>query len=64
MITEAEGAGQHVPEAGDPVPRIQIVTIEQAMALHHRAVQLPLRYDNFKKAAKEADTTAQGALDI
>ena len=63
MVTEGAGAGQYVLEAIEPVPRIRIVTIEQAMALHHRAVQLPLRYDNFKKAAKEADTTAQGALD-
>jgi hypothetical protein len=64
MVTEAAGAGQFVPEAGNAVPRIQIVTIEQAMALRDRAVRLPLRVDNFKKAAREVDKTKQGALDL
>lgn len=47
------------------VPRIQIVTIEQAMALRDRAVHLPARRDDgFKKAAKEVDGSAQGALEF
>jgi site-specific DNA-methyltransferase (adenine-specific) len=47
------------------VPRIQIVTIEAAMALRDRAVQLPARRDDgFKRAAKEVDRGAQGALDL
>ena len=65
MITEAAGAGQFELPGFAPVPRIQIVTIEQAMTLHDRAVRLPARRDDtFKKAAKEADTGAQGALKL
>ncbi len=49
----------------NPVPRIQIVTIEEAMRLRDRAVQLPLRRaDVFRKAAREEDRSAQGALDL
>ncbi len=64
MVAEAAAAaGQFAMEGAHPVPRIQIVTIAQAMALHHRAVDLPLRRDDaFKKAAPEVDTTAQGKL--
>ena len=48
-----------------PVPRIQIVTIEEAMRLRDRAVVLPARRDDtFKRAAKEVDKRAQGALDL
>jgi len=48
-----------------PVPRIQIVTIEQALALRARAVNLPARHnDTFKRAAREVDRGAQGALDF
>jgi len=65
MIAEAASAGQYQAEQSAPVPRIQIVTIEQAMELRDRAVQLPLRRgDSFKKAAREEDRTAQGRLDI
>ena len=66
MVTEAAGAGQYtVPGQSEPVPRIQIVTIEQAMALRHRAVQLPaIRQEALKRAAKEEDATRQKALDL
>ena len=65
MITEAAGAGQYELPGFAPVPRIQIVTIEAAMALRDRAVQLPARRDDgFKRAAKEVDRGAQGALDL
>lgn len=66
MITEAAGAGQYtVPGLEGAVPRLQIVTIEPAIALRDRAVRLPaLRQDTFKKAAKERDVRAQGALDL
>ena len=48
-----------------PVPRLQIVTIEQAMALRDRAVHLPARRDDtFKKAAKEVDGSRQKKLDL
>ena len=65
MITEAAGAGQFQMEGFDPVPRIQIVTIEQAMELRDRALRLPARRDDAcKKAAVEKDTKSQGKLDL
>ncbi|MBL9052891.1 MAG: restriction endonuclease [Tabrizicola sp.] len=65
MITEAAAAGQHEEPGFAPVPRLQIVTIEQAMALRERAVHLPARRgDTFKQAAREEDTRRQGALDL
>ena len=65
MVTEAAGAGQFVlPGTDMAVPRIQIVTVEQAMALRDRAVRLPLARENLKRAAKEVDKGAQGALDF
>lgn len=48
-----------------PVPRLQIVTVADAMKLRDRAVRLPARRDDgFKRAAREVDTGAQGALDL
>jgi site-specific DNA-methyltransferase (adenine-specific) len=65
MVTEAAGAGQFDLPGFAPVPRIQIVTIAQAMELRDRAVRLPARRDDgFKKAAVEPDTKAQGKLDL
>ena len=66
MITEAAGAGQYVvPGLVEQVPRIQIVTIEQAMALRNRAVRLPaMRHDSYRRAAAEVDATRQGAMDL
>lgn len=65
MIAEAAAAGQCEVDGFDPVPRIQIVTIEDALELRDRAVRLPLRRaDTFKAAAREEDSTAQGKLDI
>ncbi len=43
MVTEAAGAGQFELDGFGAVPRIQIVTIEEAMALRDRAVRLPAR---------------------
>ncbi|WP_297771066.1 DNA methyltransferase [uncultured Roseovarius sp.] len=65
MISEAAAAGQFEMEGFEPVPRIQIVTIEQALELRDRAVRLPARRDDaFKRAAREEDRGAQGALDL
>jgi site-specific DNA-methyltransferase (adenine-specific) len=66
MITEAAGAGQYdVPGLAGSVPRIQIVTIAEAMELRERAVRLPaLRQDSFKRAAREEDAGRQGAMDL
>ncbi|MES2915539.1 MAG: hypothetical protein V4753_10510 [Pseudomonadota bacterium] len=64
-ITEAASAGLHEEPGFAPVPRLQIVTIEQAMALRERAVQLPARReDTFKRTAREEDATRQSALDL
>jgi hypothetical protein len=65
MVAEAAAAGQFQMEGFEPVPRIQIVTIEVALELRDRAVRLPARRDDtFKRAAKEEDRTAQGRLDL
>jgi site-specific DNA-methyltransferase (adenine-specific) len=66
MVTEAAGAGQYeAPGLAGSVPRIQIVTVEQAMALRDRAVRLPaLRQDSFRRAGREEDAGRQGAMDL
>ena len=64
MTTEAAGAGLCAIAGFASVPRIQIVTIEQAMALRDRAVHLPARVDGFKKAAREEDATRQGRMEL
>jgi site-specific DNA-methyltransferase (adenine-specific) len=65
MIAEAASAGLHEEPGFAPVPRLQIVTVEQAMALRERAVHLPARRDDtFKRAAREEDTTRQTTLDL
>lgn len=65
MVAEAASAGLHEEPGFAPVPKLQIVTVEQAMALRERAVQLPARRDDaFKRAAREEDTGRQGALDL
>ena len=65
MIAEAASAGLHEEPGFAPVPRLQIVTVEQAMALRERAVHLPARRDDtFKRAAREEAPHRQGALDL
>ena len=65
MVAEAAGAGQFEMEGFSPVPRVQIVTIEEAVQLRDRALRLPARRDDaFKKAAREEDRKAQGSLDL
>ena len=65
MLTEAASMGQHEEPGFAPVPRLQIVTIDEAMRLRERAVQLPARRDDaFKKAVREENPTRQGALDL
>ena len=65
MVDWAKQAGMCEVPGFAPVPRLQIVTIEGAMKLRDRAVMLPARRDDtFKKAAKEVDKKAQGALDL
>lgn len=63
MIREAAGAGQYELAGFAPVPRIQIVTIEEALALRDRAPRIPAkRNDTHKRAAPEVDSRAQGTL--
>ncbi|MCC5973536.1 MAG: restriction endonuclease [Rubellimicrobium sp.] len=65
MVTEAAAAGQFDLDGFSPVPRIQIVTVDEAMKLHHRAVDLPARRDDaFRKAAREARPDNQGRFDL
>ncbi|MGB3408863.1 MAG: DNA methyltransferase, partial [Jannaschia sp.] len=63
MVAEAAAAGQHEEPGFAPVPRLQIVTIEQAMDLRDRAAQIPARIGSAQKVApKQKDTGAQGSL--
>lgn len=65
MITEAAGAGQFtLPGTDLSVPRIQIVTIKEAMELRDRAVRVPLVQASHKRAAREEDGGKQGALEF
>jgi site-specific DNA-methyltransferase (adenine-specific) len=65
MITEAAGAGQYELPGFAPVPRLQIVTVAEALKLRDRAVRLPARRDDgFRRAAREEDRGAQSALDL
>lgn len=65
MRAEAAAAGQYLEEGFSPVPRIQIVSVEDALQLRDRAVQLPARRDDtFKRAAVEKDEKTQGKLDL
>jgi site-specific DNA-methyltransferase (adenine-specific) len=65
MISEAASAGLHEEPGFAPVPRLQIVTVEQAMQLRERAVHLPARRDDaFKHAVREEAPNRQGALDL
>ena len=65
MITEAAEAGQYtLPGTDLSVPRIQIVTIEEAMELRDRAVRVPLVQASHKRAGREEDTGRQGAMDL
>jgi site-specific DNA-methyltransferase (adenine-specific) len=65
MIAEAAAAGQFDMDGFAPVPKLQIVTIEDAIQLRERAVTLPARRDDmFKRPARERDSSAQGRLNI
>jgi site-specific DNA-methyltransferase (adenine-specific) len=64
MMTEAAGAGQFELPGFAPVPRIQIVTIDEAMKLRDRAVRMPARRDDAFKKAQREDTSRQDELDL
>ncbi|MBC6437618.1 MAG: hypothetical protein GDA52_05655 [Rhodobacteraceae bacterium] len=61
----AAQAGTFQVEGFAPVPRLQIVTIEDAMERGVRAVDTPLRHGSeLGKAVREDDTTAQNRMEI
>ncbi|MCR9150218.1 MAG: DNA methyltransferase [Rhodobacteraceae bacterium] len=64
MRAEAAAAGHVEIDGFAPVPRLQLVTVEQAMALRDRAIRLPLARDDAPKARREEDATRQGRLDL
>lgn len=64
MISEAAAAGQFEMEDFAPVPRIQIVSIEDALQLRDRAVRLPARRDDTFRKAKRESGGGQGSLDL
>ena len=47
-----------------PVPRIQIVSVAEALQLRDRAVRLPARRDDAFKRAKRETAPGQGRLDL
>ncbi|MCA3501333.1 MAG: restriction endonuclease [Rhodobacter sp.] len=65
MISEAAGAGHHALPGFAPVPRLQIVTVAEALRLRDRAVRLPARRDDaFRRAAREDDPGAQSSFNL
>jgi len=64
MTSEAASAGQFEMEGFHPVPRIQIVSIDDALQLRDRAVRLPARRDDTFRRAKREGATGQGSLDL
>ena len=65
MVDWAKQAGMFEAPGFAPVPRIQIVTVEQAIQSRARAVNLPARHnDTFKRAAREENTGRQTTLDL
>jgi site-specific DNA-methyltransferase (adenine-specific) len=63
MVAEAAQMGVVETESFGAGPRIQIVTVEEALARGPAAVDAPLRHgDTYKAAPKEEDRSAQGRL--
>ena len=64
MRAEAAAAGHFALDGLPPVPRLQLVTVEEALKLRDRAIRLPLARDDAPKARREEDAGRQGALDL
>ncbi len=64
MMAEAAAAGQFAMDGFDPVPRLQIVTIADALRLRDRAVRLPARRDDTFRRARREGAGGQGTLDV
>ena len=64
MLDWAAQSGTFTVEGYPPIPRIQIVTIEDALRLREAAVRVPMRHaDTYKAAARERDDS-QGSLGL
>ena len=64
MRAEAAAAGFFEVENARAVRRLQIVTVEEALKLRDRAIDLPLARDDAPKARREEDAGRQGAFDL
>lgn len=65
MQTAAAAAGHFELDGFTPVPRLQIVTIDEALKLRDRSIRLPaMRADTFRKAAREVDGGRQASMDL
>ena len=65
MEAEAAAAGQHEEPGFAPVPRLQIVTVEDAMRLRDRAARIPARLGSVQQVApKQRRAGDQAALDL
>jgi site-specific DNA-methyltransferase (adenine-specific) len=64
MRAEAAAAGHFTLPGLPPVPRLQLVTVEEALKLRDRAIRLPLARDDAPKARREEDAGRQGSLDL
>ena len=65
MLDWAAQSGTFTVEGYPPIPRIQIVTIEDALRLREAAIRVPMRHaDTYKAAPRERDDDAQGRLGL
>ena len=64
MAEWAKGAGTFEVEGFEPVPRIQIVTVEEALERGPAAIHAPLRHADVHKAARREASDKQGSLDL
>ncbi|MEM7295848.1 MAG: DNA methyltransferase, partial [Pseudomonadota bacterium] len=65
MIAEAKGMGTLEVEGFDPRARIQIVTIEDALARGAAAIDAPLRHgDTYRAAPREERSRGQSSFDL
>lgn len=64
-MRETAASYDHWETEWGPVPRVQIVTVEQLLTSVGSPVRLPVvRHDTHRKAAREERAGRQGALDL
>lgn len=64
MVTAAASGRHCAVEGFEPVPRLQIVTVEEALTHRGRAVRLPLAVPAQTRRAEREAGSGQGALDL